>query len=95
MTLVAKKQPGGSNEFEWLVGGDEGAIEVSASFAHFLCSAKHSDFYVVDAPVAPKPAKKPAEKVAPLVKDEDPSEELNDALEVSSPTKRRSTKTDK
>jgi hypothetical protein len=92
--FVAKEQPGGCAGYEWTVGGDKGAIEMPAWRANELCAIQHSDFYVIDTPV--KAVEKKAEKSASTAPEvENPSEELNEATETSSPTRRRSTKTEK
>jgi len=105
MVLLAANQPGGTEGYNWEKAGDEGAIEVPARLAHSLLSIPGELFYTVTKEVkkvekaVEAEVEKVEEKVAPkkaapkaAEKSETASEDISEAIEVASPTKRRSTK---
>jgi hypothetical protein len=87
--LLAKKSKGGVGKYSWEKTGPEGAIEVDSKFAYELLSIAGNDYTIVK-PEDVKPAPKPEPKVEAKVEVEETSvNELSDAIEVASPTKRR------
>jgi len=103
MVLLAKTEPGGAAGLVWEKAGDEGAIEVNPRLAHELLSIPGELFYVVTKEVKKIETEieaevKKVEKVAKKTVSKEPKEETTvsadvaEALEVASPTKRRSTK---
>jgi hypothetical protein len=90
--FVAKRSPGASGDIVWPVAGDAGAVEVENGLAHELVRCFPHDFYFTTAPaveVAPV-VKKAAVKAVPA--EPKVEDDLNEAMNVASPTKRRTTK---
>ena len=97
MVLLAKRGLGGAAGLVWEKEGDEGAIEVHPRLAQELLSIPGDLFYIVEK--VAKSVEEAVEKVAPKKAapktpevEERVGDDLSDALETASPTKRRSTK---
>jgi len=98
MVLLAKKELGGAAGYVWDKVGDEGALEIHPRLAQELLSIPGELFYVVEKAVnkveevftevvEKAPVKKTAPK-APVV-EEKVGDDLSDALQTASSTKRR------
>lgn len=48
MSFIAKTEPGGSEGFEWKVGGEAGAIEMPDHIAHYLVASFPKMFFIVE-----------------------------------------------
>jgi hypothetical protein len=97
MALIAKTEPGGAAGLLWEKAGDEGAIEVHPRLAQELLNIPGELFYVVTNVVkkVEKEIEVEVEKVVPTKSaktEEEPAADISEALDVASPTKRRSTK---
>lgn len=105
MVLLAANEPGGTEGFSWEKAGDAGAIEVPPRLAHALLSIPGELFYVVNKEVkkVEKEVEEEISKVEKVVKkttlkefkeqkETSVSEDVSEAIDVASPTKRRSTK---
>jgi len=99
VVLLAKKELGGAAGLVWEKVGAEGAIEVHPRLAHELLSIPGELFFVVEKEVkkieeevkvaVEKAVSKKAAPKPPVV-EEKPGDDLSEALEVTSTTKRRS-----
>jgi hypothetical protein len=105
MVLLAANEPGGTEGFSWEKTGDAGAIEVPPRVAHALLSIPGELYYVVQKEVkkiekeieaevskVEKVVKKTTLKEFKEQKEASVSEDVSEAIDVASPTKRRSTK---
>ena len=100
MVLLAANEPGGTEGFSWEKAGDTGAIEVPPRVAHALLSIPGELFYVVQKEVKKIEAEvvaeveKVAKKAVFKAKEEitNTSEDISEAIDVASSTKRRSNK---
>jgi len=100
MVLLAANEPGGTEGFSWEKAGDAGAIEVPPRVAHALLSIPGELFYVVQKEVKKIEAEvvaeveKVAKKAISKAKEEitNTSEDISEAIDVASSTKRRSNK---
>jgi len=101
MTLLAKNEPGGAAGLVWEKAGAEGAIEIHPQLAQELLAIPGKLFFVVEKEikkieeeVKEKVEKAVSKKAAPEAPaaEEKVGDDLSDALEATSPTKRRATK---
>jgi len=102
MVLLAANEPGGTEGFSWEKTGDAGAIEVPPRVAHALLSIPGELYYVVQKEIKKieKEIEAEVSKVEKVVKkttlkeqkEASVSEDVSEAIDVASPTKRRSTK---
>jgi hypothetical protein len=105
MVLIAANQTSGTEGFSWEKAGDAGAIEVPHHVAIKLLQIPGELFYVVQKEVkkiekeveaevskVEKVVKKTTLKEFKEQKEASISEDVSEAIDVASPTKRRSTK---
>ena len=97
MILLAKVEPGSAAGLVWEKAGAEGALEVHPFLARELLAIPGDHFFIVDKPAEKAaPAKKAApkaEKVEAKAEDTPAIEnEIEEAVEAASPTKKRATK---
>lgn len=92
MVFLAKIEPGSAAGLNWEKAGEEGAIDVHPRLAYELLSIPGEHFFVTEKSASKSTV---AKKVAPkeeVLKEEVVSNDLNEAVQAASPTKRRSTK---